>query len=322
VRVAADDVETSRRLFVAGWGVPERTLLHGQSWGANIAAKLAELHALDDEGRPRYDAVLTTNGVLTGGTRAYGFRADLRAVYQYFCRNHPAAGEPAYPLWQGLPAGSTMDRAALETRVNACTGLDRPPSRRSPAQSAALRDILAVTGIREDTLVAHLAWGTFHFRDLVQRHLDGRNPFDNRQVRYRGSSDDAALNAGIERFDADPIALARLAYDADLSGLIVLPTLTMHAAGDPVVSAAAQHAYAATVASAGRTALLAQVRTDESDHSRPSDATVSAALRGLERWLDTGIAPDAAALQQDCVSQAASAVDCRFLALAQHKDGR
>lgn len=322
VRTAADDVETSRRLFVAGWGVPERTLLHGQSWGANVAAKLAELHALDDEGRPRYDAVLTTNGVLTGGTRAYGFRADLRAVYQYYCRNHPAADEPAYSLWQGLPAGSTMDRAELERRVNACTGLDRPQGRRTPAQSAALRDILAVTGVSEESLVAHLAWGTFHFRDLVQRHLGGRNPFDNRQMRYRGSADDAALNAGVERFDADPAALARLAYDADLSGLIVLPTLTIHAAGDPVVSPAAQDAYAATVASAGRSDLLAQAQTDDDDHSRPGDAHVSAALRGLERWLDTGVAPDTAALQQDCLAQAASPTECRFLPVTQHDGGR
>lgn len=322
VRVAAEDVERSRQLFVAQWGAPQRTLLHGQSWGGNVVAKLAELHALDDGGQPRYNAVFTTNGVLSGGTRAYGFRADLRAVYQHYCRNHPAPDEPGYPLWMGLPEGSSMDRAMLEDRVNACTGLDRSPGQRTEAQSAALRDILAVTGVREDTLVAHLAWGTFHFRDLVQRHLGGRNPFDNRQVRYRGSADDDALNAEVERFDADPVALARLGYDADLSGLIVLPTLTMHAAADPVVSPSAQNAYAAVVASAGRSALLAQVRTDESDHSRPGDVHVSAALRGLERWLDTGVAPDAAALQQDCLAQAPSPADCRFLALGPHEGGR
>lgn len=322
VRIAAEDVERSRRLFVAQWGAPERTLLHGQSWGGNVAAKLAELHALDDEGRPRYDAVLTTNGVLTGGTRAYGFRADLRAVYQYYCRNHPAPDEPSYPLWMGLPKESTMDRAMLEERVNACTGLDRSPEQRTPEQLAALRDILAVTGVREDTLVAHLAWGTFHFRDLVQRHLGGRNPFDNRGTRYRGSSDDAALNAGVERFDADPVALARLAYDADLSGLIVLPTLTMHAAGDPVVSPTAQNAYAEVVTSAGRSALLAQVRTDESDHSHPSDTTVSTALRALERWLDTGVVPDVEAMRKDCLAQASSRRDCRFLALGHGEEVR
>lgn len=313
VRMAAEDVETSREAFIAAWGEPERTLLHGQSWGGNVAAKLAELHVLDDEGRPRYDAMLTTNGVLTGGTRAYGFRADLRAVYQFYCGNHPAPDEPAYPLWQGLPASSPMDRAALEARVNDCTGLNRAPARRTPAQSAALRDILAVTGVREDTLVAHLAWGTFHFRDLVQRHLGGGNPFDNTRTVYRGSRDDAALNRGVQRFAADPRAVQRLAYDADLSGRIVRPTLTVHAQGDPVVSPAAQHVYAATVAAAGRRDLLAQVRTDESDHSRLNDATLTTALRGLERWLDKGEPPTAEGMQRLCRETATVAADCRFL---------
>jgi dienelactone hydrolase len=313
VRLAAADVEHSRALFAAHWGMPERTLLHGQSWGGNVAAKLAELHALDDEGRPRYHAVLTTNGVLSGGTRAYGFRADLRALYQFYCRNHPAPDEPAYPLWQGLPADSRMDRAELERRVHACTGLDRAPARRSAEQAARLQDLLAVSGVAESQLVAHLAWGTFHFRDLVQRRLDGGNPFDNRGTVYRGSGDDTALNAGVERFDADPAAVAKLAYDADLSGLIVLPTLTVHAAGDPVVSPRALDAYAATVAAAGRSTLLAQVRTDEHDHSRLHDATLVTAIRALEAWLEEGIKPHAAAMQRDCLSREADTEACRFL---------
>ncbi|MCB1642014.1 MAG: hypothetical protein KDI37_09795, partial [Xanthomonadales bacterium] len=47
VRRAAADVEHSRQLFVQHWGQPSRTWLHGQSWGGNVAAKLAELYALD-----------------------------------------------------------------------------------------------------------------------------------------------------------------------------------------------------------------------------------------------------------------------------------
>jgi hypothetical protein len=313
VRLAASDVENSRRLFIAAFGQADRTLLHGQSWGGNVAAKLAELDALDEEGRPRYDAVLSTNGVLFGGTRAYGFRADLRAVYQYYCANHPAPDEADYPLWQGLPADSTMDRAELERRVHACTDLDRPAAKRRPEPAARLRDILAVTGIREDNLVSHLAWGTFHFRDLVQRHLDGANPFDNQDTQYRGSRDDAALNAGVGRFKADPAALARLGYDADLSGLIVLPTLTVHAAGDPVVSPSAQDAYATTVAAAGRGHLLAQVRSDESDHSRLADATLVTALRAIDAWLDEGVKPDAARMQRDCREHMTEPRACRFM---------
>ncbi|WP_238346132.1 hypothetical protein [Luteimonas saliphila] len=314
VRRAAEDVDNSRRAFVARWGRPQRTLLHGQSWGGNVAAKVAELYALDADGRANYDAVLTTNGVLTGGTRAYGFRADLRAVYQYYCRNHPAPDEPQYPPWQGLPAGSEMDRDELRRRVDACTGVGRAAERRTPEQASRLADILAVGGVTERQLVAHLAWATFHFRDLVQRHLHGRNPFDNTGTVYRGSGDDEALNAGVERFAADPQALALLGYDADLSGRIVLPTLTIHAAHDPVVPAAALDAYRDTVAAAGRSHLLAQARTDEHEHSRLHDATYRGALRALEAWLDGGVRPDAAAIQAACLAAARDRTACRFVA--------
>lgn len=312
VRSAAADVDDSRRLFWQRWGRPRRTLLHGQSWGGNVAAKVAELYALDDDGRANYDGVLTTNGVLTGGTGAYGFRADLRAVYQYYCRNHPVPDEPQYPLWQGLPADARMDRAELRRRVDACTGVDTAPGKRTPAQAARLADILAVTGVAERQLVAHLAWATFTFRDLVQKRLGGRNPFDNTRTVYRGSRDDDALNAGVERFSADPDALARLAYDADLSGRIVLPTLAIHAAHDPVVSSRALAAYAATVEGAGRGHLLARAMTDEHEHSRLRDATYLGALAALERWLDTGAKPDAAAVQAACLATATDAAECGF----------
>lgn len=313
VRVAAADVDNSRAAFWTHWGRPQRTLLHGQSWGGNVAAKAAELHALDMDGQVLFDAVFTTNGLLTGGTRAYGFRADLRAVYQYYCRNHPAPDEATYPLWQGLPADSQLTRAGLRRRVDACTGIDRPPARRSAAQAARLADILAVTGVAETQLVAHLAWGTFHFRDLVQRHLQGGNPFDNRATVYRGSRDDEALNAGVERFTADPQALARLAYDADLSGRIVVPMLTVHAAGDAVVSADAQLAYADVVRAAGTRHLLAQFSIDGSDHSRLRDSTYLAMLAALETWLEQGAAPDAAAMHRACRLQGASDAECAFV---------
>ncbi|WP_334178580.1 hypothetical protein [Pseudoxanthomonas sp.] len=314
VRMAAADVDVSRRVFWSRWGRPERTLLHGQSWGGNVAAKVAELYALDIDGRANYDGVLTTNGLLSGGTRGYGFRADLRAVYQYYCRNHPAADEAQYPLWQGLPAGAKMTRDDLRTRVDACTGVDQSASKRTPAQAANLRDILAVTGVAEKQLVAHLAWGTFHFQDVVQKRLGGRNPFDNHKTVYRGSRDDRALNAGVERFSADPAAVAMLAYDADLSGLIVRPTVTVHARHDPTVSYEAEAIYAATVEAAGRSDLLLQALTDESDHSRLQDATYASALQVLEQWLDSGKRPAATAFADTCgrVSQARDA--CRFIA--------
>lgn len=311
VRMAAEDTDNSRKLFWDLFGRPDRTILHGQSWGGNVAAKASELYALDIDGARNYDGVLITNGVVSGGTRAYQFRAGLRAVYQFYCRNHPAPGEPAYPLWQGLPAGAEMSRAELRRRVDACTGIDKGARDRTPAEARRLRDILAVTGIREEQLVSHLAWATFTFQDLVHLRLGGGNPFDNSTVVYRGSSDDEALNAGVERFTADPDAVARLAYDSDLSGLIVLPTLTLHALHDPIVSYRSEAVYAAIVAAAGRSHLLVQAATDEDQHSKLADGGYLTALAALEQWISDGRRPDPAGFQTACRATAPPA-ECRF----------
>jgi len=178
VRAAADDTERLRGLFEAAIGKPRLTILHGQSWGASVAARAAE--------RYRYDGVLLTSGVLGGGTRSYDFRLDLRVVYQALCGNHPLPSEPAYPLWQGLPAGSSLTRAELARRVDDCTGVRRPPTQRSADQQRRLDAILAVVRIPERSLIGHLDWGTWHFQDIVTKRLDGGNPFGNIGATYTG----------------------------------------------------------------------------------------------------------------------------------------
>ncbi len=314
VRMAAEDTDNSRQIFWSLYGRPERTLLHGQSWGGNVAAKASELHIGDAASGWNYDGVLITNGVVSGGTRAYGFRADLRAVYQYYCANHPAPDEPAYPLWQGLPLDSRMTRAELRRRIETCTGVDRPAAGRTPAQAARLRDILAVTGVAEAQLVSHMTWATFLFQDMVLRRLDGRNPFDNRTTVYSGSADDAALNAGVQRFAADPQGVALLAHDADLTGQIVRPTLTVHALHDPTVSVDLEALYAGTVSAAGRSEWLVQTVTDESDHSRLSDASYMTVLDALETWIDRGVPPDPAGFQARCQAIWSGQGPCLFIA--------
>jgi hypothetical protein len=301
VRMAAEDTDQLRQIVWDRWGRPERTLMHGQSWGGNVAAKAAELYAVATDGTRNYDGVLLTSGILGGGTRAYGFRADLRAVYQFYCRNHPGPDEVLYPVWQGLPRGQSMPRSEIAARVEACTGLGLPAAARSPEQADRLRNIVSVTGIQADQLVAHLAWATNLFQDLVWNRLDGRNPFDNSGRTYRGSDNDAGLNEGVERFRADPAAVAALAYDSDLTGEIVLPTVTLHARYDPTVFVEHSALYADTVAQAGRSDLLVQAFTTETLHSRLSAPQYVALLEGLSQWLDAGQRPDADSLLRACI---------------------
>ena len=287
VRAAAEDTERLRRLFIAQVGSPRRTVLHGQSWGASVAAVGAETYAArDPAGRPPYDAVLLTSGVLGGGTRSYDFRLDLRVVYEAVCGNHPRADEPPYPLWQGLPPDRKMSRAELQARVEACTGIGRPSAQRSELQRRNLKTLLDVIRIPERSLVGHLHWATEGFQDIVFKRLGGRNPFGNIGVRYRGSEDDAALNERVARYRAEPSAVAALAADADPGGRIGVPVLTMHAVDDPVAFVELESAWRDTMRRAGTDARLVQLYTDEHEHSYLSDAEYLAAMQELLAWIE------------------------------------
>jgi alpha-beta hydrolase superfamily lysophospholipase len=300
VRSAADDVERSRQLFVAQFGVPERTILHGQSWGAGVAARTAELFvARDAQGRLPYDAVLLTSGVLGGASLSYDFRMDLRVVYQAVCGDHPRADEPPYPLWQGLPVGAKLTRAQLADRVDTCTGVRKPAAARSPEQAQRLATILAAVKVPERTLIAHLNWGTWHFQDIVTKRTNGANPFTTTGVAYAGG---AAVNDQVARYAADSVAVATFAADADPTGRIPVPVLTMHAIDDPTAFVELEETFRRTMERAGRGTALVQLFTQDSEHSYLSDAQYVSAMRALSAWIEQGTVPTATGVATSCAT--------------------
>lgn len=314
-RMAAEDMVSLSDAAPGVIGEARVTILHGQSWGGNVAAKTHELFAVRGDGTHRFDGVALTSGVLAGGPEPYEFRAGLRAVYQFYCGNHPRPDEAPYELWRGLPAGApAMKRDDLEARVEECTGISKPAGERSPEEARNLADILAATGVPEKTLVAHLNFATNTFADIVGKRLDGRNPFTNEGVEYRGTSNDLGLNAGVQRFTADPEGARRLRYDSGLSGEIVLPTITMHAVGDPTAFVTLEEAYHDVVHEAGNGDLLVQVFTDEAEHSKLSDPQYPALFDALVDWVETGAVPTPADVAERCevVAVREAGEGCRF----------
>ncbi|HWH82061.1 MAG TPA: hypothetical protein VNU71_07470 [Burkholderiaceae bacterium] len=308
VRAAAADTERLRGLFTTLVGAPKTTILHGQSWGASVAAKAAETYPTS------YDALLLTSGVLGGGTRWYDFRLDLRVVYQALCRNHPRADEPQYPLWQGLPPGSTLTPAELARRVDECTGLRLKPAERTAAQQRNLDTILKVVRIPERSLMGHLAWGTWHFQDIVFKRLDGGNPFGNSGARYAGSADDAALNAQVARYRADAAAVARFGADTDLTGRIAVPVLTTHATSDPIAFVELESSFRDTMAAAGHADTLVQTFTDEHEHSYLADPEYAVLMQALLAWQRGGAKPTPAGVAERCRAlEAQFGAGCRFV---------
>ena len=318
VSMAAEDTERARRIFVKHFGPPRRTILHGQSYGASVAAKGAELYATVDgpngSVKGPYDGMLLTSGMLGGGTRAYDFRIDLRVVYQYVCKNHPKVDEPQYPLWQGLPMNARLTRAELAHRVDECTGVRKPAAQRTEQQKANLANIVNVIKIPERSLIAHLNWSTWLFRDLTQLRLGNRNPFNNSNVQYRGSNDDVALNAGVLRYTADPVAVAELARDSDPEGRINMPVLSLHAVNDPTAFVELESAYRETLDRAGKGSLLVQTFSDESEHSYLSEPQYPALFTALLNWIDKKDKPTPQTVAALCKNHEAAYGDtCKLL---------
>lgn len=313
VRSAAEDTERVRRLFVAQVGAPSFALLHGQSWGASVAARTADLYGAPAVGKRPYDAVLLTSGVLGGGKRSYEFRLDLRVVYQAVCANHPKADEPTYPLWQGLPPDAKLTRPELAARIDECTGVRKKPEERSDAQRRNLKTILDVVRIPERSLVGHLNWSTWHFQDIAFKRLDGRNPFANTNVRYRGSPDDAALNDKVQRYAGDAQAIAAFAADTDPQGRFAVPVLTLHGIDDPTAFVELESTFRDTVARAGNAERLVQTFTADSEHSYLSDVQYLAATEALLAWAQRGDKPTPASVAARCKALEASVgAGCRF----------
>jgi pimeloyl-ACP methyl ester carboxylesterase len=302
VTTAAEDTERVRRIFVDHVAKPRRTVLHGQSWGAMVATRAAEMFPKSWEG------ILLTSGVVAGPA-TYDFRLDLRSIYQHLCNNHPRAGEPAYSLAVGLPADSKLTNAELAQRANDCLGVQKPAAQRTPEQAHKLKTIVDVLKIPENSVVSHLNWGTFTLRDVVEKN-GGESPFGNERVRYVGSTDDAALNAAVQRFKPNPQAVRRFAADVDHSGRFAVPVISSHGIGDATVFVEGQHTLRERMAAAGNGARLVQTYVDSSEHSYWGDVYYPP----LFTWVEAGQKPTPASIDQSCKQLAgAQAAQCKFL---------
>lgn len=298
VRSAGEDTERVRQIFVQHVAKPRRTILHGQSWGANVAAKLAEKLSAPGSA-PIYDGVLLTSGVLGGGHASYAFRLDLRVIYQYLCNNHPKPDEKQYPLWMGVPEDSKLTRQELAARVTECLG---KPGARTPEQARKVKTIVDVLKIPETSIGAHLNWATWHFQDIATHRTGGKNPFGNAGVVYRGSDDDAALNKGVLRYAADPEAVRMLAEDTDPTGRIGVPVLTVHGIGDPTAFVELESSFRRAMEQAGTSQHLLQVFSDIAEHSYLADPIYVAALAGLVHWVEKGQKPSPVSLAAGCTA--------------------
>jgi len=133
-----------------------------------------------------------------------------------------------------------------------------------------------------ETAIGLLWYNAFGTAD-AQARLGGQ-PFDNSARVYAGSDDDAALNAGIARYTADPAALSSIARFTT-SGTPQAPLINLHTTGDPIVPFSQAGLYADKVRQAGN-GNFTQVNVTRAGHCNFQASELLNAFNDLWQQID------------------------------------
>jgi pimeloyl-ACP methyl ester carboxylesterase len=232
-------------LFTAQFGRPRRVLLAGHSLGSMAALAVAESFP------EQYDGALIMCGFVGGTTKEIEYMANARVAFDYF---FPAV----------IPLPGSVFEILPDTDFTPGSGLFN-------AVQGALVGGLASSKTFQFASVAGLQWNTLQelvtaamnvigfnlrYTQSVLDHTHGHIPFDNRQTVYAGSADDAALNAGIQRWTGDADALNYIGQYYTPTGALQIPVQTLHTSRDPVVPAWHEDEFVQAVADQGAASLL------------------------------------------------------------------
>ncbi len=196
--------------------------LVGASEGGLITAQSIETKRI-------YDGGLATCGPVGDFRKQINYFGDFRVVFDYFFPDVlPASAvdipEEVQRNWSGQYVPAIIKAISSEPEKT----LQLLRVTRAPFDPQNEETI-------GETVLGLLWYNVFATNDA--RIKLGGQPFDNSQRRYRGSANDAHLNANVERFSADAAALQSIKEDYQTDGEPRFPLITMHTLADPIVPA-------------------------------------------------------------------------------------
>ncbi len=268
---------------------PGRIIISGGSLGGGVA-----VHALEKGRLPNVVGAYTVCGAV-GGSRSWDGGLDLRLAYDVICAGIPEAAIPGGPT--GLERNSDWTPEDVERAVNACTGIDRLPSRRSRAQKRNLARLLELAQIPPTFLQPAMDFATRGLADLTfdRGKLKGRQGIGNENVDYG----DAELNAAIQRVAPQKRAAKKLAKSFTPTGKVKgAKIVNLHTSGDGLVIVENQSEYAAVVPPENLTIGIVVERVPS--HCFFSPAEVLAGWESTLAWINGGEQPTAADIQANC----------------------
>lgn len=265
-------------LFTSRFGRPERTYLWGFSLGGAVVMQLAE------QNPQLFDGVLTECGVIMGLTWQFAQHFNTRVLFDYYFPGlipgsavHFPAGVNFSTEVQPLIVAAILADPAAATQLAAVDQLELQYNSFSE---------LVQTLVTSFTLTT-ASWWT---GDIYMR-VNGKPFFDNVEVQYTGSANDAALNLGVVRYAAHPSALNEISRWYTPTGRLHMPVLNLQVQRDPQVRVMTASRFATLVENAGSSELLLQRTVDRYGHCATTLSEEIAAINDLAAWVRSGVRP-------------------------------
>jgi pimeloyl-ACP methyl ester carboxylesterase len=263
-------------LFTKHFGNPKRTYLIGSSLGAGVTLSLVENNPV------QFDGVLQLCGLVGGSQMALDHFFTVRALFEYF---FPGVlpytlmpPEQFFDEYAPLVAGAVFGNLAAAREL---AGVHQVAlAYEDPGE--------LLTSIMMPLFFT--SWD-FYVTDLDAR-THGRGFFENRSTVYTGSSNDAALNAGVARHAASPEARAYLRQWYEPNGKLRVPMLMLHAEREPVLHYRQTLKYQALVDAAGQSHLLVRRDLNIFGHCSWDTSETLRAFQDLALWVEHGIKPE------------------------------
>jgi hypothetical protein len=246
---------------VSAAGIPvQKYFVTGASEGGLVATKSVE------ESPTSYAGGLSVCGPIGSFQKQINYFDDVRVLFDYFFPGilpgsaiNTAALIPGWPAYEAavVKAVNSNPLATLQLISTAQIEIGLDPGNAANAITSALWYNVIATPNAITTL--------------------GGNPYDNTKTVYRGSFNDARLNAMVERDTASPAALTAMAQ-YETTGRLSDPLVTLHTLADPVVPFWQEPLYASKVQAQGHLSKLAEIPALAYGHCNVTAAQAEAAL--------------------------------------------
>ncbi len=266
-------------LFTSKLGRPRNTYIIGHSLGGMVTLMAAEKN-------PGPFAGAMPMCSLVGGSRLEtDYIGHVRVLFDYFYPGFipgaPTAPPPEIDFNDLVPA-----------IIGAISANPFPAIELAGVEQVSIPFSGFPVGVPElvETILTALFFNFEATNDLIER-AHGHSVFDNTATVYAGSSNDAALNAGVERIASTPDADNTLEHWYQPDGKLSFPVLTLHTSRDPLVPLFHEPVYAAIVDAAGKSDLLVQRVIDGFGHCTFTLEEQIEAFQDLVNWVENGVKP-------------------------------